>query len=211
VLSTLGLLSSDIKNDYVRTVLQRHNAFDLVTLNTVLNDLETQARRWLTEEGIAPPAQRLERHADLRYANQGYEITVPIPDGPLTAATLAQTLDTLHQEHQRLYTYASPELPVELVNLRVTAQGPAWPFTLRPLPATNGVTVPPAQKRAVYFAEAGGFIDCPVYPYATLPPGFQLVGPAILNQDLATIVIEPQHRMHLDQYGNIIVQLPQTT
>jgi N-methylhydantoinase A len=157
-------LSSDIKNDYVRTVLQRHNAFDLVTLNTVLNDLETQARRWLTEEGIVPPAQRLERHADLRSANQGYEITVPIPDGPLTDATLAKTLYTLHLENQRLYTYASPELPVELVNLRVTAQGPAWPFTLRPLPPANGVTVPPAQKRAVYFAEAGGFIDCPVYP-----------------------------------------------
>jgi N-methylhydantoinase A len=211
VLSTLGLLSSDIKNDYVRTILQRHNAFDLRALNTALSDLEAQARRWLTDEGIVPQAQRLERSADLRYANQGYEITVSIPDGPLTDATLAQTLAALHQEHQRLYTYASPELPVELVNLRVTAQGPAWPFTLRPLPPANGATVPPAQKRAVYFAEAGGFIDCPVYSYAALPPGFQLTGPAIINQDLATVVIEPQHRMHLDHYGNIIVQLPQTT
>ena len=211
VLSTLGLLSSDIKNDYVRTVLQRHNAFDLVALNTVLNDLETQARHWLTDEGIAPPAQRLERHADLRYANQGYEITVPIPDGPLTAATLTQTLDTLHQEHQRLYTYASPELPVELVNLRVTAQGPAWPFALRPLPPANGAAAPQSHTRAVYFAAAGGFIDCPVYSYATLQSGFQHTGPAILNQDLATIVVEPQHRMHLDQYGNIIIQIPQVT
>jgi N-methylhydantoinase A len=63
----------------------------------------------------------------------------------------------------------------------------------------------------VYFADAGGFIDCPVYSYATLPSGFQHTGPAILSQDLATIVVEPQHRMHLDQYGNVIMHIPQAS
>jgi N-methylhydantoinase A len=206
VLSTLGLLSSDIKNDYVRTLLQRHGAFDLAALNAVLSDLEAQARQWLAEEGIPPQAQRLERWADLRYANQGYEITVPVPAGPFTAATLAQTIDTLHQEHQRLYTYASPELPVELVNLRVSAQGPARPFALRSL-HQNGVTVPQPQTRSVYFADAGGFVDCPVYDYSTLPAGFQLTGPAVITQDLATIVVEPQHRIRVDEYGNVIMHI----
>ena len=44
VLSTLGLLHSDIKNDYVRTMLQRHHAFDLAALNTACSDLEQQAQ-----------------------------------------------------------------------------------------------------------------------------------------------------------------------
>jgi N-methylhydantoinase A len=207
VLSTLGLLSSDIKNDYVRTVLQRHNAFDLGMLNMVLDDLETQARHWLTEEGIAPQTQQITRSADLRYANQGYEITVPIPPGPMTATTLAQTIEMLHQEHQRLYTYASPELPVEMINLRVTAQGPAWPFALRPLSATNGATHPQPHIRPVYFSETGGFVDCPVYDCATLQAGFACTGPAILNQALSTIVVEPRHRIRLDAFGNIIMTL----
>jgi N-methylhydantoinase A len=205
VLSTFGLLSSEIKNDYVRTVLQRQNVFDLEVLHAVLDDLETRARRWLTDEGVAPQAQRLTRWADLRYTNQGYEITVPVPDGPLTEATLAHTVDALHQEHQRLYTYASPELPVELVNLRVSAQGPAWPFALRPLAATESSTLPQPQTRPVYFSNTEGFVDCPVYEYASLLPGFELTGPAVLNQDLATIVVEPQHRLHLDQYGNVVM------
>ena len=135
VLSTLGLLHSDIKNDYVRTMLQRHNTFDLTALNAAFSDLATQARAWLTAEGIAPAAQRLERFADLRYANQGYELTVSVPDGLCTETTLAQTLATFHQEHQRLYTYASPELPVELINLRVSASGPAWPCASSLCPA----------------------------------------------------------------------------
>ena len=208
VLSTLGLLHSGIKNDYIRTVLQRHNAFDLTALNTAYSDLEGQARRGLTEEGIAPTAQSLQRFADLRYANQGYEITVPVPDGPVTATTLAQTIATFHQEHQRLYTYASPELPVELVNLRVSASGPARPFALKPLRAAPGMPMPHPATRAVYFPNAGGFVACPVYEYASLPPGARLTGPAIITQDLSTIVVQPQHQVHLDSYGNLIMAIP---
>ena len=208
VLSTLGLLHSDIKNDYVRTVLQRHNAFDLTALNTACSDLEDQARRWLTEEGIAPATQSLQRCADLRYANQGYEITVPVPDGPMTATTLAQTIAAFHQEHQRLYTYASPELPVELVNLRVSASGPARPFVLKPLPAVPDMPLSQPTTRAVYFPNAGGFVACPVYEYASLPPGARLTGPAIITQDLSTIVVQPQHQVHLDRYGNLIMAIP---
>jgi len=209
VLSTLGLLHSDIKNDYVRTMLQRHNAFDLTALNLAFRDLEGQARAWLTEEGIAPAAQRLERFADLRYANQGYELTVPVPEGRLTETTLAQPLATFHQEHQRLYTYASPELPVELVNLRVSAHGPARPFVLQPLPATPETSMPLPMTRPVYFSTTDGFVECPVYDYVSLPPGAHLTGPAIITQDLSTIVVQPQHQVHLDSYGNIIMAVPQ--
>jgi N-methylhydantoinase A len=211
VLSTLGLLYSDIKNDYVRTIVQRPNAFDLTALNAAFSDLTKQARAWLSAEGIAPPAQLLERFADLRYAHQGYELTVPVPDGLLTETTLAQTLETFHQEHQRLYTYASPELPVELVNLRVSASGPGRPLHLQPLPATNGIVPPSPATRDVYFSTAGGFIECPVYDYAALPLGAHLTGPAIITQDLSTIVVQPQHQVHLDSYGNIIMTIPQDT
>jgi len=211
VLSTLGLLHSDIKNDYVRTTLQRHNAFDLTTLNAAFSDLAMQARAWLSAEGIALAAQRLEWFADLRYANQGYELTVPVPDGLLTETTLAQTLATFHQEHQRLYTYASPELPVELVNLRVSASGPGRSWRFQPLPAPNGTAMPSPATRAVYFPTAGGFVECPVYDYAALPPGAVLAGPAIITQDLSTIIVQPLHQVHLDSYGNIIMTIPQHT
>ena len=209
VLSTLGLLHSDIKNDYVRTMMQRHNAFDLAALNLAFGDLVEQARAWLSAEGIAPAAQRLECFADLRYANQGYELTVPVPDGLCTATTLAQTLAAFHQEHQRLYTYNAPELPVELVNLRVSASGPARPLRLPPLPPANSTSLPAPAIRAVYFPTAGGFVECPVYDYAALPPGAHMTGPAIITQDLSTVVVQPQHQVHLDSYGNIIMVIPQ--
>ena len=211
VLSTLGLLASDIKNDYVRTLMQRHGAFDLAVLNTALHELETQARAWLASEGIAAAAQQVERFADLRYAHQGYEITVPVSAGPITAAALDQTVAAFHQEHQRLYTYASPELPVELVNLRVSALGPAWPFTPDSLAAGGATTALHSASRSVYFPALGGFVACPVYDYASLLLGFHVTGPAILTQELTTIVVEPQHQARLDHYGNILMEIPQTS
>jgi N-methylhydantoinase A len=211
VLSTLGLLHSDIKNDYVRTVLQRHSTFDLGVLQVAFGDLEAQACAELTEEGIVPAAQHVERFADLRYAHQGYEITVPVPEGPVTAETLGQTVEAFHQAHERLYTYASPELPVELVNVRVSARGPAWPFTLQPLAAVDQAPPPRPTTRPVYFPTSGGFVECPVYDCAALPPGTVLPGPAILTQDLSTIVVQPQHRVRIDHYGNVLMEMPRTT
>ena len=126
----------------------------------------------------------------------------------LTETTLAQTLAAFHQEHQRLYTYASPELPVELVNLRVSARGPAWPFAIQPRPATPETSMPLPATRAVYFPTTGGCVECPVYDYAALPPGAFLTGPAIITQDFSTIVVQPQHQVRLDSYGNIIMTVP---
>lgn len=208
VLSTLGLLSSDIKNDYVRTVWQRQDAFDPHGLEQVFGDLEQQAQVWLSAEGIPPEAQNIERFADLRYANQGYELTVAFPSGVVTANSIVQTIATFHQQHQRLYTYASPELPVEIVNLRVSARGPARAFTLQPVSPASPTRPLAFTTRAVYFPTAGGFVDCPVYDCAALTPETTLQGPAILTQELSTIVIQPQHQARLDLYGNIIIQLP---
>jgi N-methylhydantoinase A len=57
----------------------------------------------------------------------------------------------------------------------------------------------------VYFPTTGGFVECPVYDYTSLPSGAHLTGPAIITQDLSTIVVQPQHQVRLDSYGNIIM------
>ena len=63
------------------------------------------------------------RSADLRYRNQGFELTVPVPDGPLSPDAVAQAVRGFHEMHKRLYTYSMEDVPVQLVNLRVTAVG----------------------------------------------------------------------------------------
>jgi N-methylhydantoinase A len=207
VLSTLGLLGSDIKNDYVRTMRAREGAWDAAAVDRAVAELAAEGRRWLRDEGVPPAAQRIERFADLRYANQGYELTVPLPDGPVTRAALDRAVEAFHAEHERLYTYATRDLPVEIVNLRVSAQGPAWAFAPGPIEAT-GAPAPPPRVRPAYFPAAGGFVDCPVHDAAALPVGASVTGPAVITQDLSTIVVEPGHRARVDRFGNVLIELP---
>src|SRR5204863_1588493 len=73
VLSTLGLLGTEVRNDYARTHLEKPPDYDLGAITAVYAQLEGQARAWLAAEGVAPAGQRLTRLADLRYRHQGFE------------------------------------------------------------------------------------------------------------------------------------------
>jgi N-methylhydantoinase A len=205
VLSTYGLLCTDLKNDYVQTCFQEGPEYDLARMASVYADLEAQAREWLVGERVPAEAQRVAYSADLRYAHQSFELTCPLPQGPISQAVMHQLVATFHGEHQRLYTYNLPHAPVELVNLRVTAIG------LLPKLRASALTDPPIARenagtgvRRVYFEQEGGFVETPCYARDRLAPGMTFEGPAIIDQDDATTVLFPGFRARVDPAGNLI-------
>jgi len=210
VLSTWGLLDTDIRATFVRTVgtAERRladGATAFPALETVWRDLETQARAWLGGEQVPAGSQRFERSADLRYEHQSFELTCALGDGALTAARLEELATTFHAEHRRLYTYDLPSAPIELVNLRVTAIG-ALPKRAEPAPAsTGGAPTALRGRRQVYF-RGTGFTDTPCYGRDDLPPGTPLAGPAIVDQDDTTVLVTPGFRARMDRAGNLIVE-----
>ncbi len=207
VLSTHGLLSTDLKNDYVQTCYQEGPQYDVARVEAVCADLEGQARQWLAAEQVPPDAQRLIRAADLRYAHQSFELTCPLPGGELTQALLQQLVAAFHQEHRRLYTYDLPNAPVELVNLRVTALG-QLPRLQAPLLITAPTDLRAAVTgvRHVYFEQAGGFVETRCYARHRLGPGMAFEGPAVVDQDDATTVIFPNFRAKVDAAGNLVLE-----
>ena len=206
VLSTYGLLSTDLKNDYVQTCYQEGPQYELARIAAVYTDLEAQALEWLRSEQVPAGAQRLMRSADLRYAHQSFELTCPMPDGDLTQPLLQQLVEAFHREHQRLYSYDLPQAPVELVNLRVTAIG------LLPKLQAQNASVSAADlrgalagTRSVYFDHRGGFVETPCYTRSRLAPEMTFEGPAIVDQDDATTVIYPNFDAKVDPVGNLIL------
>src|SRR5437879_5107574 len=151
VLSTLGLLGTEVRNDYARTHLEKPPDYDLGAIAAVYAELEGQAQAWLAAEGVAPAGQRLTRLADLRYRHQGFELTVPWPERDLAVDAL---LARFHARHRRLYTYALADAPVEIVTLRVAATGRVRRFTLPSL-ERRGAARTRHPRRRVYFAGAG--------------------------------------------------------
>src|SRR5579883_2116581 len=205
--SALGLLTADVRHDYVRSQLDAVATLDLDSANAIFADLEAQARAELAAEGFGATEVRLERHLDFRYAGQGYEVRVPAPDGPLTAASLAATRRAFDQTHEQQFGHAAPDEPTEIVNYRVIGYGLVPKVELPTFPPASG----PAEAarvgtRRAYFGELGAAIDCPIYNRSRLAPGHTLVGPCIVEQLDSTTVVLPEQRLRVDAYGNLVLE-----
>jgi N-methylhydantoinase A len=205
--SALGLLTADVRHDYVRSKLDPLATLDLEAANAIFAALEEQARAELAAEGFGAAQTRLERHLDFRYAGQGYEVRVPAPDGPLTAENLAPTREAFDRIHEQQFGHAAPAEPAEVVNYRVAGFGLVPEVDLPTFPPARG----PAEEarvgsRRAYFGELGQETDCPIYDRARLAPGHTLAGPCIVEQLDSTTVALPQQTLRVDHYGNLVLE-----
>lgn len=209
--SAYGLLAAEFKNDYARTFPQQSSDYDLAGMARVFAELEREGTAWLDGEGVPPGDHVLAYYADLRYAHQGSELTIPYSGSHVNADGLRAMLGEFHQQHEQLYGF-SLDQPVEIVTLRVTAAGQVGRVQLQTLPSADGsgdtITTADAliERRPVYFHETSGFVECPIYDRAILRPNSEIDGPAILEGMDSTVVINPGWRSRTDRYGNCIIR-----
>lgn len=216
LLSTLGLLATDLKSDFIQTVIQRSGYYDLPKLNAALAELERKANAWFQSEGVAASDAMFVRTASLRYTHQAYEITVALPEtdagsvrrsSPLTEADLASLQESFHQEHEQLYAWSSSALPVELVNLGLSAYGRLAKLNLSAHTGSSSAALAGRSTRMVYFGRSEGMMKTPIYDFATLVPGQTIIGPAVIEQRFATVLVLPRHTASMDRYGNILMKV----
>jgi N-methylhydantoinase A len=204
VLSTLGLLGAEVRNDYARTSLQKPPDHDRSAVARIYAELEAEAHAWLGSEGVARADRRVQRLADLRYRHQGFEITVPWDERDLAAEG---PVGRFHARHRQLYTYALEGAPVEIVTLRVRAAGRVGRFALPRLPRSRAAGKRPrADRRPVFFA-GSGWVVCPRLDRDRLPSGAVVAGPAVVEQLDSTTVILPGQRAVVDAVGNLVVRV----
>ena len=204
VASAYGLLVADFKNDYARTLVQKAPNYDAEAMERVYRGLEGEAARWLDAESVAADRRELTRSADLRYAHQGFEVTVEFAGSAVDHAGLDDTIRRFHAEHRRLFGF-SLDQPVEVVTLRVTAFGRLDSVNMARLPGRLGGPAGALMgRRDVYFGD--GFVSCDIFDRASLAPGSAVEGPAILENVDSTVVIDPGWRATIDDYGNCVMR-----
>jgi N-methylhydantoinase A len=198
--SALGLVGSDLKRDYVRTIYTTTAAAEPADLEAAFQRLEKQGVAMLDRARVEPGRRGFQRSLDARYARQSYELAVPVPAGPLDSAALAAIAEAFHARHRRTYGHDNRSEPVQLVNLRLTAIGNIPALSLRQKPAQAG-TNPAKGRRGVWFgAEQQQAI---VLDRARMPAGFALVGPAVIESLESTILIPPRWQGRMDENGFI--------
>jgi N-methylhydantoinase A len=203
--SALGLLAVDLKSDYVATLVQRQERLDPAAVTAAFARLEQAADRDLAKQGVPADRRRFLRTADIRYFGQAYEVRIEMSAGDVDTAALDAAIGRFHAAHERLYGYSYRDTqPVELVNVRVTGAGLIDKPRIAEAPAASAHAAAFRDHRFVYFD--GDFLDCPIYRRADLPAGYDLVGPAIVEEYGSTTVLQPTQTARVDRYGNLIIK-----
>jgi N-methylhydantoinase A len=202
VFSALGLLMSDVKHDYIRSRMTPIIELHANSVVAVFAQLESRARDDLRRDGFAEQEIRIEWALDMRYAGQGYEITMPCAADELQA--LGHLRKKFDAEHKNQFGHMAPEEPVEVVSYRVRGIG-LVPAVSMPAFTPRGLQLGDAlrQTRPVRFD--GKAIPCPVYQRDKLDVGHVVRGPAMVDQFDCTTVIGAGQVARVDAWKNLIV------
>ncbi len=199
VFSAWGMLVTDLRRDFVQTRITPLDDAAAPLLGAAFADLECRA---LEEVGRDSPdiALTCSRYADLRYRGQEHTVKIPFPKD------IGAALAGFHEAHERAFTFRLDQA-VELVNLHVTVRG-ALGSAHHPRLAVNGSSVSDARAgtRRVDFDEDGHH-DAAIYQRAQLPPGAEVPGPAIIEEDASTCVLPPGRLARVDEYGHLHLTL----
>jgi N-methylhydantoinase A len=203
VYSAMGLMMSDVKHDYIRSRLVNVAASSEAEIGGVFAELEAQARADLKGEDFPDERIEIEYALDMRYAGQGYEMTLACPY-PLKAGDLKTLRANFDEEHRKNFGHTAPNEPVEIVSWRLRGIGRVPPVNL-PKYQAEGLKLEDAIREVRPARFNGKTVDCPVYQRERLDVGHCFSGPAIIDQLDCTSVIVPGQTAQVDEYKNIIV------
>jgi N-methylhydantoinase A len=205
VASALGFLVAPIASEASQSYVSRLDRVDWTKVNALLEALEAAGRRFLIASGVAADAVQVTRSADMQYLGQMHDIAVPVPNGTLSGKDEVRLREAFYSRYKDLFQRIVTRIPVELLTWRVRLSAPAPHLNLKWRAGDAGA---PKRKgeRLAYFPEVGRHVPTPVYDRYALRPGDGFNGPAIVEERESTLVVGPQARLAVDEYGSLIVK-----
>lgn len=201
ITSAMGLLTTDLRHEYVRTVGVSLDAAEAEGLEAVFAEMEEEARRQLerdlghaVRDGAAPDVE-IERYLDLRYVGQGYELQIAFskPSGDWKGETTRQ----FDRRHEEAYGFSFEGSPAEVINLRVVGVGKTEPIPPSRVASGDGDAAQALTGESeVIFGEAqdGRSYRVANYDRGRLLAGNEVRGPAVVHGMDSTIVVKPGWR-----------------
>jgi N-methylhydantoinase A len=204
VYSAIGLVMSDVKHDYIQSRMTPLSQITPKDLSGMFDQLAAQALEDLRADGFNADNIKIQRSLDMRYAGQGYEITIPCEPEMMTAVGLKALRKSFDEVHKGMFGHSAPEEPVEIVSYRVRGVGLVPPVEM-PRFEPTGATLKDALRETRKVRFDGKLVECPIYQREKLDVGLSFSGPAVLDQFDCTTVIVPGQTVRVDEWKNLIV------
>ncbi|OZI67272.1 hydantoinase/oxoprolinase family protein [Bordetella genomosp. 11] len=198
-----GILLTDISFDFVASEIALVQAGNWPRIGDRFDGLRAAADRWLDDEQVPPADRRYQCFIDARYVGQNFEVQVPME--AVADDGLSRFEAAFHDAHRKEYGYDVPTRPIEIINCRMKAIGTIAKAPMALLADGGGDR--PRGSREIHFGERHGWMPAAVYHRGDLAAGARLTGPAVIEEMSSTTVIEPEHSLTVDAYGNLIIDI----
>jgi len=202
-LCALGLHVSDVRRDYIRTMVRCQSSADEAEILAGWEELASQGTADIEAEGISRDRIRLVHVADMRYLGEGHEVQVVIPADLPDDQMVGFAWQKFHKVHDETFGFHyEGEQDVEIVNLRVQAIGEQY----RPQIRVDKGPASPAEPMATRPTYWDSWVESPIFDRAGLQSGQVISGPAIIEEYGSTIVVPVNWSATRDEYGNLIMK-----
>jgi N-methylhydantoinase A len=205
ITSAIGTVIADTRFDLVRTLNRRAREVPIAEIETVIATLHEEGLAALGDQGSSFEDIRVRALLDMQYEGQTHVVEVPFAEGDDHDALERRFAEL----HEAAFAFAAPgDIPVHLVNVRCAVIGTHEPPDLERLPESDSIGGAPAEpvgERAVSFA--GEWHQAKIYRRERIPIGSRLEGPAVIEQDDGTTVIDPGCSFEVDRLGSLVIDV----
>jgi N-methylhydantoinase A len=205
VLSALGFLQSDIRNEFSKTFIRTFSKITKADLVDELAELSIQCEEWLLHEEVPSNKSIIKCEVDVRYYRQGYEIPIEVSIQSIITNGLEPIMEQFNMIHERTYGFKI-EADIEVVNVRAIAIGNVKipQFAKRALGNEDSSQACIHPNHKAYFD--GEHVTTPIFDRNRLVPNNVIEGPAIVTQKDSTTLIIPGYKAIVDEHMNLLIK-----
>ena len=202
--SAVGDELAEVRYDYVRTIVRNLEKLTKEEYNAAFDEMKREAYVHMANEGFDSEQMSFIGTADMRYAGQAWEMTVPIPAELKSEEDLISIKQAFEDIHRQAYGYVLEDA-VMFINLRLAAIAivPKIEFPRFEM-KDSGSDCARKGTRMVFFDQQ--FYETEIYDREFMEPGTDISGPAIIEEYASTIVVPPENHAWIDEYKNVIIE-----
>jgi N-methylhydantoinase A len=203
--SAVGFLRAPVAYEIARSLYQRLDRLDVATINACLAEMRQEADA-IVRKG-APGTQRsTTRNVFMRYAGQGHEIAVALPDRELRAGDAELLRESFEASYRQLYRRTVPGAAVEALSWAVRV-GAVVPDTVEPAADVSSLSGPIAVgERLIFDHRTRGFVPYRVYRREQMIAGSRINGPAAIVEDETSTLVTASFDAVIAPGGAIVLE-----
>ena len=205
--SAIGFLQTPFSYEALKSFYVSIENFDHKRVNQLLGDLTSEATEFVMEasdENIHPKNLIVERCAFMRYAGQGWEITVPLENETFDYLGIELLNNKFEKTYEEHFGRAIEGLQIEVVGWSVKVTSPR-PETEKTITVDSENIVMTDSKRVVYDPAKGTEVEASVFQRESLNPGDCVMGPAIIVESQTTTWISSEKKSSTQKDGCLLI------